>query len=121
MGELTIMGPRVGFGFEGVGFEGMVACSTRHHVLKMLLHRRCTIDSLTGISVVHMAYRHCEPACFTTDACIAKSLTGTIIAVDSLSPRGTCTGRSSTGMMVGHMLHRQCEHDLLHKHCTSET
>ena len=28
MGELTIMGPRVGLGFEGVGFEGMVACTT---------------------------------------------------------------------------------------------
>ena len=30
MGELTIIGPRVGFGFEGVGFEGMVACGTGH-------------------------------------------------------------------------------------------
>ena len=62
MGELTIMGPRVGFGFEGVGFEGMVACRTGHPFLKVLLHIRCSDESLTGISVVHLAHIHCEHA-----------------------------------------------------------
>ena len=45
MGELTIMGPRVGFGFEGVGFEGMVACETGHHCLKLWLCRRHTVNA----------------------------------------------------------------------------
>ena len=50
MGELTIMGPRVGFGFEGVGFEGMVAYITGHPLFKILLHGRCSDESLTGIA-----------------------------------------------------------------------
>ena len=60
MGELTIMGPRVGFGFEGVGFEGMVACRTGHRFLKILLHRRRVVESLTGMKIVHMAHRHSD-------------------------------------------------------------
>jgi len=62
MGELTIIGPRVGFGFEGVGFEGMVACRTGHRFLRILRHRRHSVESLTGMTIAHMAHRHCEPA-----------------------------------------------------------
>ncbi len=60
MGELTIMGPRVGFGFEGVGFEGMVACRTGNHFLKILLHRRRAVNNLTGMKIVLMLHRHSD-------------------------------------------------------------